>query len=1679
MSRESREQISFEGKFFEKYFLRLMEFLSIEFMKRKSIKKTLLVVAKTRRGGKIIQEQNILKPNSGPVLPRGYFSLIVLAEKHGYAKDYIGWLSRTGKIKAVRYGKYGQWHASEISLKKYTASLASNNQKRYSAQSKALQSTRQKSFSPADLTVVADLAMSGPEFKTSSEKAVSSKLGDENFHQNPVELAEPPVSNTAESATQPDPVLYKSSFSAEKLQHNKLVTKRINAALTASLFLGGILIFSYLTPPDSVKKSIAEGFNILNDKIKYALNRLIDPSFDSISNLVLQKELTSSPSSSSFPSITKQVTNEIIKEITIVQDISLEKLQSLYDQLSLANSRIDFNNSKISYFESQLSSMQLPTSQYFFSPPLQLPPSNTQGIGPIKLNPTNLESETLTVSGPASAYSLTVRDNLTVDTNTFFVDSSNNRVGVGTTSPETTFDIVGTASASSFQGGGLTDCDGSNSKILWSDTGLFSCGSGGSISSNSIDFDEIVDTMLLDANLTINRGGFKIGIGQAPSTVFEVQGTASSSYLLTGNTLQVGGYASVAYSRFGTDTTTHVGTISGINDLLISGGLEVNGSAAFDGFVLFTNGATTSTDFSFYGELRPDGVLCSNGQILKKTGTDDWDCATDATGGGGGSGSIEVRENSLILTTFRDSAVASFSFNDGAFNLTASDSQDVVIKLDYINGPASRSIDQTITGYWEFKNGVSLSADIDIFNNQGTKFAIFSSTSLGRFGLGDTTPEAYFEIASSSGIVASISNIFFVDANNQRVGILDSTPDFNLDVAGTLGIDGALTIGDATSDTVTANADSWTFTNDTNFILSGGVNGLSFDTNTFSVDATNNRVGIGTTAPSTVFEVQGTASASYLLTGNTLQVGGYATTSYSRFGTGTTSINVFDSANDLLITGSFLAQSSGQFSNNLEVSGTASVSALTVAGANVYTVGGTDVALADGGTGASLTDPNADRFFMWDDSAGATVLAGLGGFLTFTGTPTLTVTSDSLGFDQFQDSPTLDANLTINRGGFFVGLGSAPSTVFEVQGTASASYLLTGNTLQVGGYATTSYSRFGTSTTGHTNYITGSNDILVSGDIEVVGTGSFGVAASASKYFGLAFGGIDCADDGETLNWSNGTFTCGDDDSGGSIASNSLGFGAIVNNPSLDANWNIKGDGYFIGLSRYGQAPSTLFEVQGTASASYLLTGNTLQVGGFSSAAYSRFGTDTTGYTNFITTTDDLLISGDLEVNATTQLDSFTRVSLSSTRAFVVTDVGGFRDDIFVVDTTASDSNSGIEITGGTLQANPLLLIENNSSTIGTIASIQASSLTSGNVLTIEVPASTSHKGSYLLVEDTDSLVYASLGYGGRFALRRDIRSHGATSNCTGLGTPSAGCIDLAEEFPASEVIEKGEIVSINTASSSVAIVKKSSGSYDDGLLGVVSTKPGIVLGKNIHTGSNAEDYKPDDGYVVVALTGRVPVKISLENGNIKKGDYLTSSSIPGKAMKATQSGRVIGLALEDASESSNQETVMVFINPHYAIMGLSLEASQSPLPSGSDAINISFIFSLIIDQFKSVFDVVFEKGLLKIAKIVTGELCIEDVCINKDQLKILLENNTPITIPTPSFIPELIPEPSITPESTPEPTPDLSEESSGGQATPEPTSTPSSTPISTPESTPSPTLEFIAEPTPELVPEPIEEIIP
>jgi len=87
-------------------------------------------------------------------------------------------------------------------------------------------------------------------------------------------------------------------------------------------------------------------------------------------------------------------------------------------------------------------------------------------------------------------------------------------------------------------------------------------------------------------------------------------------------------------------------------------------------------------------------------------------------------------------------------------------------------------------------------------------------------------------ISLSTGNVAFDTDVLFVDAAANRVGINDSTPSYELDVNGTVA---------ATSAVVSGN--------------------LAVDTDTLFVDSSNNRVGIGTSTPTTALDVAGTVNA--------------------------------------------------------------------------------------------------------------------------------------------------------------------------------------------------------------------------------------------------------------------------------------------------------------------------------------------------------------------------------------------------------------------------------------------------------------------------------------------------------------------------------------------------------------------------------------------------------------------------------------------------------------------------------------------------------------------------------------------------------------------------------------------------------------------------------------------------
>jgi len=118
--------------------------------------------------------------------------------------------------------------------------------------------------------------------------------------------------------------------------------------------------------------------------------------------------------------------------------------------------------------------------------------------------------------------------------------------------------------------------------------------------------------------------------------------------------------------------------------------------------------------------------------------------------------------------------------------------------------------------------------------------------------------------------------------------------------------------------------------------------------------------------------------------------------------------------------------------------------------------------------------------------------------------------------------------------------------------------------------------------------------------------------------------------------------------------------------------------------------------------------------------------------------------------------------------------------------------------------------------------------------------------------------------------------------------TPISAGADLAEIYGTKDAsIEPGDVVSLD--SSMVAGVKKSNKPYDSNVFGIISTQPSLVMG-------TVED--PGATPVMVAFSGRVPVKVSTENGPIKAGDLLTASSVPGVAMRATKAGQVIGQAM-------------------------------------------------------------------------------------------------------------------------------------------------------------------------------------
>ena len=149
------------------------------------------------------------------------------------------------------------------------------------------------------------------------------------------------------------------------------------------------------------------------------------------------------------------------------------------------------------------------------------------------------------------------------------------------------------------------------------------------------------------------------------------------------------------------------------------------------------------------------------------------------------------------------------------------------------------------------------------------------------------------------------------------------------------------------------------------------------------------------------------------------------------------------------------------------------------------------------------------------------------------------------------------------------------------------------------------------------------------------------------------------------------------------------------------------------------------------------------------------------------------------------------------------------------------------------------------------------------------------------------------VGYGG-ICVDNDGSCNASTTGRVSAVSYHTGNSDLAEMYFSGESLKTGEVVYVKGGLS----VGKADNENKDKIIGVVSTKPGQVLG------FDDTSLKINEKGYPIALAGRVPVRLSNENGAIKAGDELMLSSIPGVVMKASSTGKIIGTALEDFNET-------------------------------------------------------------------------------------------------------------------------------------------------------------------------------
>ncbi len=316
-------------------------------------------------------------------------------------------------------------------------------------------------------------------------------------------------------------------------------------------------------------------------------------------------------------------------------------------------------------------------------------------------------------------------------------------------------------------------------------------------------------------------------------------------------------------------------------------------------------------------------------------------------------------------------------------------------------------------------------------------------------------------------------------------------------------------------------------------------------------------------------------------------------------------------------------------------------------------------------------------------------------------------------------------------------------------------------------------------------------------------------------------------------------------------------------------------------------------------------------------------------------------------------------------------------------------------VTGGSARFSVMgfELIGTNLTTASTLASTLRIGTSTITTSAVNVGIGTSTPGSRLDVwnDNPGTSDMFRVGSGSNILAKIDSAGRFWTDGSVTTGTPA----DVAESYSAMEAVDVGTVVAFSTTTISWSAMKGGATTtaaaddvyeisgvrkarYANEAIGVVSTNPGLHMGANILNG------------VPVALSGRIPVKVTTENGEVKIGDYLTvSSSTPGYAMKLTGEGRAIGRVISDYVVGRDK-VMMAVENGYQKIDMTSHNATTSMLTSGNLDLDANGVAIINIKSLASA------NGTWSIdenGRIVAKILCLEDVCIDKTQLTNILNS--------------------------------------------------------------------------------------